>query len=126
MARQHMQQQLKERHIKLSEKERKCIEARQRNEKLIEENRNKLLLKINSADEKINKQKNQNLRSSMEKYIEFTMRKDDIEDNIRAKEKAMEYKRMQRLEEIEEKNRRIEEMKQQKNILPIGLEGFMQ
>ena len=109
-----MQQQLKERHIKLSEKERKCIEARQRNEKLIEENRNKLLLKINSADEKINKQKNQNMRSSMEKYIEFTMRKDDIEDNIRAKEKAMEYKRMQRLEEIEEKNRRVEEMKQQK------------
>ena len=39
---------------------------------------------------------------NIEKYIEFTMRKDDIEDNIKEKERALEYKRLRRLEELEE------------------------
>ena len=48
----------------------------------------------------------------MEKYIEFTMRKDDIEDNIKEKERALEYTRLRRLEELEEKvNEIVEDIK---------------
>ena len=109
-----LQQQMKDKRIKLHEKERKCIEARQRNERLIEEDRKKILLKIALSENKIQKQKDINNRLYMERYIESAIRKDDIEENILEKEKAMEFKRLQRLYEIEEKNKRVEDMKVQK------------
>ena len=105
---------MKEKHIKLCEKERKCIEARLRNERLVEEERKKILLKIASSDDKIKKQRDVNNRLHMERYIESSMRKDDIEDNILEKEKAMEFRRLQRLYDLEEKNKRVEDMKLQK------------
>lgn len=43
--------------------------------------------------------------------MEASMYKEDIEDNIRRKEKAMEYHKLQRIKELKEKDRRIEEMK---------------
>lgn len=105
---------MKERGFRSLEKEKKCIEARKKNETMIENYRKKILEKINNVEEKIKKQQEHNTRNSIEKYIEISIRKEDIENNIEQNEKAMEYLRIQRLEEIETKNKKVEEMKQQK------------
>ena len=105
---------MEERHLELCEKERKCIEARLRNEKLMEKNRQELLKKINSNQERILKQKELNNRESQERFIETSMKKEDIEDNLRMKERAKEYERLKKLSEIEERNRRVENIKNQK------------
>ena len=50
----------------------------------------------------------------MEKFCEDSMRKDDIEENLIQHEKIMEYKRLKRLEEIEEKNKKLDDMQREK------------
>ena len=90
----------------LSEKERKCNEKRKKNEKLKENYRKKLIERINSSDEKIKKQIEDNLKLSQEKFIELTMRQEDIENNIKDKERAYQFMRKKKIKEIEEKNRK--------------------
>lgn len=109
-----LQQEMRQRRLRLIEKEKKCIEAKRKNETIIGHYRKKILEKINSTEEKIKKQQECNTRNSIERFIEISMRKEDIENNIEQNEKAMEYLRLQRLDEIEMKNKRVEEMKQQK------------
>ena len=85
-----------------------------RNEKIIELNRLELINKINSNQEKILKQKEKNIRGTQERFVEQAMRKEDIEDNLRMKERAKEFVRMKKLEEMEEKSKRAENVKMQK------------
>ena len=106
-----------EKHLELCEKERKCIEARIRKEKLIELSRQELLKKINTNQEKILKQKELNNRESQERLIEASMKKEDIEDNLIMKERAKEFDRLKKLAEIEERNKRVEMIKAQKNLI---------
>ena len=122
MERQKIQEEenkkkMEERHLILCEKEKKCIEARIRNEKLIEQSRIELLKKINSNQEKILKQKELNNREMQERFIESSMRQEDIEDNLRMKEKAKEFDRLKKLSEIEERNKRVENIKLQKLLI---------
>ena len=56
--------------------------------KLKENYRIKLIEKINSSDEKIKKQKEDNLKLSKERFIELTIRKEDIEDNLKDERKS--------------------------------------
>ena len=119
MERQKMQEEenkkkLEKKHLELCEKEKRCIETRLRNEKIIERYRQDLINKINSNQEKIIKQKEKNVRGNQERLIEQAMRQEDIEDNLRMKERAKEFVRMKKLEEMEEKSRRAENIKMQK------------
>lgn len=109
-----LQRQMKEKHNLLCEKEKNRIETRMRNEASIEENRKKVLEKINSVEDKIRKQKENNYYLSIEKMMETSMKKEDIEENIIRREKALEYYRLQKIEELKEKDKRVEEMKIQK------------
>ena len=105
---------MEKKHLELCEKEKRCKETILRNEKIIEKNRIELINKINSNQEKIIKQKEKNLRGNQEKFIEQSMRQEDIEDNLRMKERAKEFVRLKKLEEMEEKRRRAENVKLQK------------
>jgi hypothetical protein len=105
---------MEKKHLELCEKEKRCIETRMRNEKIIEQNRIDLINKINSNQEKILKQKEKNVRGTQERFIEAAIRKEDIEDNLRMKERAKEFVRMKKMEEMEEKSRRAENVKMQK------------
>ena len=91
--RRNLEKEMIERKRILSEKERKCNEKRQKNEKLKENYRKKLIERINSSDEKIKKQIEDNLKLSQEKFIELTMRQEDIENNIKDKERAYQFMR---------------------------------
>ena len=98
----------------MCEKEKRCIETRLRNEKIIEQNRLDLINKINLNQEKILKQKEKNVRGTQERLIEAAIRQEDIEDNLRMKERAKEFVRLKKMEEMEEKSRRAENVKMQK------------
>ena len=105
---------MEKKHLELCEKEKRCKETLLRNEKIIELNRLELINKINSNQEKILKQKEKNIRGTQERFVEQAMRKEDIEDNLRMKERAKEFVRMKKLEEMEEKSKRAENVKMQK------------
>ena len=61
-----------------------------------------LINKINLNQEKILKQKGKNMRGTQEIFIEAAIRKEDIEDNLRMKERAKEFARMKKMEVMEE------------------------
>ena len=105
---------MEKKHLELCEKEKRCKEALLRNEKIIEQNRLELINKINSNQEKILKQKEKNVRGTQERFIEQAMRQEDIEDNLRMKERAKEFERLKKMEEMEEKSKRAENVKIQK------------
>lgn len=109
-----IEREMREKRIQLIDRERRYDEARKRNETMIEDNRNKILEKINSVERKIQKQRDKNSCTSLEKFIECSIRKENIEDNIQQREHAMEYQRIKRITELEEKNKRVEELRIQK------------
>jgi hypothetical protein len=98
----------------LEEKEKKCLEIRLKNEKLYEENRLKLIEKLNSFDEKTRRFKEENYKNSLEKMLELNLKKEDIEDNLKEKERAFEYAKKQQILLIEEKNRKIKNIQLKK------------
>ena len=105
---------MEKKHLELCEKEKRTLETRMRNEKIQEQNRLDLINKINSNQEKIIKQKERNLRGTQERFIEAAMRQEDIEDNLRMKERAKEFVRLKKMEEMEEKSKIAENVKIQK------------
>ena len=52
--------------------------------------------KINLSEEKIKKQKKDNYRLQLEKYIDLSIKKEDIDDNIKQKERILEFERMKK------------------------------
>ena len=96
---------MEKKHLELCEKEKRTLETRLRNEKIQEQNRLDLINKINSNQEKILKQKEKNARGTQERFIEQAMRQEDIEDNLRMKERAKEFVRLKKMEEMEEKSK---------------------
>ena len=83
------------------------MEIRLRNEKIYEENRLKIIKKLNTFEEKKRRFKEDNYKNSLEKMLELNFKKEDIEDNIKEKERAFEYAKKQQIQLIEEKNRKI-------------------
>lgn len=105
---------MKEKRIQLIEREKRCDEARKRNETMIEDNRKKILDKISNIERQIKMKRDENSRTSLEKFIEFTIKKENIEENLQQRDNAIEYQRLQRIMELEAKSKRIEEMRIQK------------
>ena len=101
--------------IELDEKEKRCLETRKRNDEMIEKNREVWLSRINGSDARIRKVKEENNRDLQERMVEFGMKKEDIEDNIKIKENTMKFNRLKRLEEIQERDNRIRLVQLEKN-----------
>ena len=74
---------------------------------MYEENRLKLIEKIHSFEEKTKRFREESYKNSLEKMLELNFKKEDIEDNLKEKERAYEYARKQQILLIEEKNRKI-------------------
>ena len=83
----------------------------------MEISRIELLKKIDKSKERLIQQKEKSARESQVRLIELSMRKQDIEDNLRMKEKAKEFNRLKKLAEIEKRNERIENLKKQKMMI---------
>lgn len=96
------------------QKERKCILARKRNEMIIERNREVWLNRINSSVKRIEKNRETQNRESLERFVENTMKKEDIEDNIKIKENIMGYQRDKKLQEIKIRDDKIKFIQKEK------------
>lgn len=96
------------------QKERKCILARKKNEMIIERNREVWLSRINSSVQRIEKNRETQNRETLERFVESTMKKEDIEDNIKIKENIMGYQRDKKLQEIKIRDDKIKFLQKEK------------
>ena len=99
----HNKQLLRIKKIKLIEKEQKCLETRLRYDKDKERLKKRIMDKINMSQDRIILIKKRINRESQERSVELSIRKDDIEENLRKKEKLLELNNIKLIKEHEEK-----------------------
>ena len=85
-----------------------------KNESLIEKRRKELLKKFTENKKKTEKQKEENHRLMTERLFEKSIHREDNSYNVERYNKQLEYRKMLKLEEIEERQRRIAEIQRQK------------
>lgn len=81
---------------------------------MVDNYRKHLKTHIETTEEGIKRQKESNYHNRMEKYLSASMKREDIKDTVREKEIALEYKKMELMRKLDEKNKRIEAVKQRK------------
>ena len=91
-----------ERQKKLEEQEKKYNETKMKNESLIEKCRKELLKKFTENEKKTEKQKEENHRLMTERLFEKSIHREDNSYNVERYNKQLEYRKMLKLEEIEE------------------------
>lgn len=105
---------MEERHLEQYIKEINCYKTRINNAKIFENNRLEIIKKLNLTQENVLRQKEINERENKEKILENNIKKENIHENLKMQEKSKEFERLRILEEINYKNRRIEQILSQK------------
>ena len=107
--------QIKARVRSTDEKIQKCYEIiKLKSEQKNQKNKSYFLKKNKSIEDKLNLQKELEKKEMHQKLIQSAIKREDIEDNLRKKERILERNRLKLLNEIEEKDKRINLVKSQK------------
>ena len=104
-------QNIRRRNIVLQEKENKCKEARLRDEKEKELYRRRLFKKINNSQSQMIIRKRNNDMEIKDKYMELSLKMEDIYENLKAKERLIELKNAKKMKKFEEKDKKLEQMR---------------
>ena len=92
-------------------------ETRDKHDKQIEDNKKRLMSKIENTDERIKKQKLEQEHESQKKYNRIYMMREDRKIRVVQNEKIQNFERQQKMEKINERMERIEDMKREKYLL---------
>ena len=87
---------------------------KQKNEELIIERRKKLIEKYTQSEEKIKKQKEDNEKNFMNKHLMNAIKREDTTENLNRYERKQELERQKKLQQLEERNERLEDMQREK------------
>ena len=104
-------QNIKLRYFQLKEKENKCKEVRLKEEREKELFRKKLLEKIYESQNNMTKKREKNHLDLKEKFSDLHLKMEDISENLKIREKLIEIKKIKHFEKMEEKNKKVEQMK---------------
>ena len=88
--------------------------TKQKNEDLIMERRKKLIEKYTQSEEKIKKQKEDNDKDLMNKYLAAAMKREDTAENLSRYERQQELERQKKVEKIEKRNEKMADMQREK------------
>ena len=99
---------------KRKEKEEKNLLTKQKNEELIMLRRRQLIDKYTNSEEKIRKQKEDNNRGLMTKYLLAAMKREDTAENLTRYERQRELERLKKVMKIEKRNKRLDNIQLEK------------
>ena len=86
---------------------------------MIQQRRDKLLEKYTQNEEKIKKQKEDNDKLLMTKHLLAAIKRDDTTENLSRYERQQELERKRKVEKIELRNKRMEDMQKEKEKISI-------
>ena len=109
--------QMEEEKRKKEEKERKLNEVRNKYEKSLAENRQKLMYKIIKIDEKIKNQKLEHEKMLHKKYNQLFMSREDRKNRVMRSERVKDFERSVKLDMINARMQRIDNMQKDRYIL---------
>ena len=88
--------------------------TKQKNEELIIERRKRLIEKYTQSEEKIKKQKEDNDKNLMNKHLMNAIKREDTTENLTRYERKQELERQKKVQQLEERNERLEDMQREK------------
>ena len=86
----------------------------QKNEELIIQRRKKLIEKYIQSEEKIKKQKEDNDKELMNKYLTAAMKREDTVENLSRYERQQELERQKKVEKLEKRSEKLADMQREK------------
>ena len=92
-------------------------ETRDKYEKILEANKKRLLSKIENTDERIKKQKQEQEEEYQKKYNKIYMMREDRKIRVVQNDKIQKFERKQKMEQINARMERIEDMKRERYLL---------
>ena len=98
-------------------KNRKLLQSRSNHEKLLEQNKLKLLTKIENNEERIKRQKYEQEQEKQKKYNKIYMMREDRKDRVIRNEKIKSFERKLKMDQINNRMEKIEEMKKERYLL---------
>ena len=102
---------------KKEEKDKKLKELRIKYERSLVDSRKKLMQKILDIDKKIKNQKEEQEKQLQKKYNEINMSREDRKNRVLRMERAKDFERTQKMEMIEKRMERIDNMQKDKNLI---------
>ena len=90
------------------------MQTKQKNEELIKKRREKLIKKYTESEEKIKKQKEDNDKDLMNKYLIAAMKREDTAENLIRYERQQELERQKKIKKIESRNEKMLDMQREK------------
>ena len=95
------------------------LQKKKKNAELIERRRKKILDKYLQTEERIKKQKDENSKDLLNKYLTIAMKREDTINNLERFERQQEFEREQKLEKLKKKDERLSAIKRQKTEINI-------
>ena len=109
--------ELEEEKRKKEEREKRLNELRNKFEKNMAENRQRLMNKIITTDEKIKNHRKEQEKQLHIKYNKLYMSREDRKNRVLRKERVKDFERSQKMEEINARMQRIDDMKKDRYLL---------
>ena len=86
---------------------------------MVEKRRQKILDKYLQTEERIKKQKDENSKDLLNKYLTVAMKREDTVNNLERFERQKEFEREQKIDKLKQKDKRLSEIKKQKTEINI-------
>jgi len=86
---------------------------------MMQERRDKLIKKYTQSEEKIKKQKEDNDKLLMNKYLLAAIKRDDTAENLSRYERMQELERKKKVEKIEQRNKKMDDMQKEKEKISL-------
>ena len=86
---------------------------------MVEKRRKMILDKYLETEERIKKQRNENSKELLNKYLTVAMKREDTVNNLERFERQKEFEREQKIDKLKKKDLRLNEIKKQKTEINI-------
>ena len=93
--------------------------TKRKNEQMIKERRDKLIQKYTQSEEKIKKQKEDNDKRLMNKFLSTAIKRDDTTESLIRYERQQELQRRRKMEKIELRTKKMNEMQKEKDNISL-------
>ena len=103
----------------MKKKNEQNLQKKKKNAELIERRRKKILDKYLQTEERIKKQKDENSKDLLNKYLTVAMKREDTINNLQRFERQQEFEREQKIDKLKKKDERLSAIKRQKTEIDI-------
>ena len=95
------------------------MEKKKKNAEIVEKRRQLILDKYLETEDRIKKQKNENHKEMLNKYLTIAMKREDTVNNLERFERQQEFERQRKINRLLKKDKKLSELQKQKTEINV-------